>query len=61
LTYIQVKQLLKQEQMFMGNWLDGCGLLLVDLMWVTVCPALTLVNTSSDKRRNIAARGSYYD
>jgi len=25
-----------------GNWLDGCGLLLVDLMWVTGCPALII-------------------
>jgi len=25
-----------------GNWLDGCGLLLVDLMWVTGCPALVI-------------------
>jgi len=35
------KQILKQEKnaewgliLLIGNWLDGCGFLLVDLMWV---------------------------
>jgi len=37
----------------MWNSLDGCGLLLVDLMWVTCCPALTPVYTSSEKRSDI--------
>jgi len=31
---------------FMGNWLDSCVLLLVDLMWVTGCPAFMPGNTS---------------
>jgi len=33
-----VKWLIDLEQMS-DDWI-GCGLLLVDLMWVTVCPAL---------------------
>jgi len=32
----------KQKNNFVGNWLDGCGLPLVDLMWVTGCPALII-------------------
>jgi len=31
------------------NWLDGCGFLLVHLKWVTGCPTLVPVNTSSEK------------
>jgi len=33
-----------------GNWLDWYDFLLADLMWVTGCPALMPVNTSSEKR-----------
>jgi len=33
----------------LGNWLDGCSLLLVHLKWVTGCPTLVPVNTSSEK------------
>jgi len=25
-----------------GSWLDGCGLLLGDVLWVTGCPALVI-------------------
>jgi len=34
-----------------------------DLMWVTGCPTLTPVNTSSERRRDVAARGRgrYFD
>jgi len=46
---------------YLIGWLDGCGLLLVALMWVTGCPALTLVNTSSEKRRDARGMGSYFD
>jgi len=44
-----------------GKWLDGCGLLLVSLVWVTGCHTFAPVNTSSQKRRDVAARvkGSY--
>jgi len=51
--------------LFLSNytWLDGCGLLLVDLMWVTGCTTLVPVNASSEKKRDVIARGkgSYFD
>jgi len=39
-----------------GNRSNGCGLLLVDLMWVTGSPALTPVNTSSERRNDSETR-----
>jgi len=37
--------------LFVGNWLDGCDLLLDDLMWVTGCPALKPVYTYNWRRQ----------
>lgn len=70
MTYIQVKQFLKQKinKFWVGldfvhgeltGWLDGCGFLLVDLMWVTGCPALAPVNASEEMLQE--GGESYFD
>lgn len=47
----------RSAELNLDTFLDGWGLPLVNLIWVTNCPILTPVNTSSEKRSHWRGRG----